>query len=372
MQDNQLHRLEQLGQSVWADVLNRDFLASGTLARLIAEDGVSGVTSNPKTFADGVFHSHAYDADIHTYTEQGKTPEQIYEALAIEDIRSAADLLLPVYARSYGRDGFVSLEVSPRLAYDADETIAAAHRLWAAVDRPNLLIKVPATLPGIDAIRELIAEGINVNVTLLFGLERFKQAAQAYVQGLTRRAQAGKPVNDVTSVASFFLSRIDVLADSLFDKLTGRKAAAGQLIRGQVAIASARLAAVVHREIFSAGPFLMLRAHGARPQKLLWASTSAKRPEDGALKYVEPLIGPDTITTLPLRTLDAYRESGKPAVRLCDGEEKAERVLQTLTETGITADDLAERLEEEGVRKFADPYNKLIEHLEHQATLQHA
>jgi transaldolase len=360
MSENPLRQLQNLGQSVWLDALDRELLKSGTLASLIANDGVSGVTSNPTTFSAGICDSDLYDADIHAAAEAGKSAEEIYEALAIRDIREAADLLAPVYTRSGGKDGFVSLEVSPRLAYDAPGTITEAVRLWRDVDRPNLMIKVPATAPGLTAIRELTAMGINVNVTLLFELQRYQDAAEAYVEGLSRRAQDRKPVNAVKSVASFFLSRIDVLLDSRFDQLKPPRTALADSISGKVAIASAKLANVICQKVFASTPFQKLRSEGAEPQRLLWASTGAKREGDSPLKYVEPLIGPHTVNTMPLATLDAYRESGQPASRLGQNLEQAEEVLQKLAEAGIPLATVTQELEREGVRKFASSYNRTI------------
>jgi transaldolase len=361
--ENRLRKLGQLGQSVWLDLLNRDLLRTGKLKQLIDQDGVSGVTSNPKTFSASVLNSNIYDDDIHALIHQGKSPKEIYEALAMEDVRQAADLLRPAYAASGARDGFVSLEVSPHLAHDTRGTIEQARAFWKAVDRPNLFIKVPATPQGIPAIRQLISEGIKVNVTLLFGLDRYREVAEAYVGGLSARAGAGLPLNIVSSVASFFLSRIDVLADRKLEQITGEKAEEAKRLRGQIAIASAKSAYAVSLQIQGSEEFQKLAARGARWQRLLWASTGRKKPEDSDVKYVEPLVGPDTVTTLPVETMDAYRDHGQPEARLMEGVLDAEQILRGLQRVGIEPRQLAEELEAEGVKKFADPYDTLIERL---------
>jgi transaldolase len=360
---NPLRILEALGQSVWVDLLNRDLLASGRLKRLIDGDGVSGVTSNPKTFSDSVLNSNIYDDDIHVLIHQGRSPKEIYETLAIEDVRQAADVLRSVYDSTGARDGFVSLEVSPHLAYDTQKTIEQARAFWQAVDRPNLFIKVPATPQGIPAIRQLISEGIKINVTLLFGLDRYREVANAYIGGLSARASAGLPLNNVTSVASFFLSRIDVLADKKLEQISGEKAEEAQRLRGQVAIASAKSAYAASLQIQGSEQFQKLAARGAHWQRLLWASTGRKKSEDSDVKYVEPLIGPDTVTTLPLETLDAYRDHGLPETRLMEGVLEAEQILRGLSHVGIEPRQLAEELEAEGVKKFAKPYDILIARL---------
>lgn len=362
---NPLRQLTALGQSVYLDEISRGMLRSGELRRLIADDGVHGVTSNPAIFAQAIGQSGSYDDAIADLAADGHDAEQIYETLALEDIQDAADLFSDLYRQSDGAHGYVSLEVSPVLADDTDATIAEARRLWRALDRPNVFIKVPGTAAGIPAIRRLSAEGINLNVTLLFGLPRYQAVADAYVAGLEDRLAAGEPLHEVVSVASFFLSRIDVAIDPLLDAIAAdadeSRAATARAIRGQSAIASAKRAYVIYSERFARERFEALAAHGARPQRLLWASTGVKDHAYAATHYVEPLVGPDTITTLPRATLDAYRAGGDPAPRLSDGLEAAGHHLRTLSDLGIDLADVTQRLEREGVEKFVTPYRALLE-----------
>ncbi len=364
---NPLLKLQSFGQSIWLDYLGRGAIESGELQRLIEEDGVSGVTSNPSIFEEAIVESTDYDSDIDRLAREGKTAGEIYQSLTVRDIQMAADLFRPMYERLDGKDGFVSLEVSPHLARDTAGTIAEARRLWAAVNRPNIFIKVPATREGLPAIRELIREGINVNITLLFGLPRYREVAEAYVAGLEARASEGKPLKHVASVASFFLSRIDVLVDPMLEKIMkggGAKAELAATIRGQVAIASARMASEIYQEIFSSARFKTLATREARTQRLLWASTSTKNPADPDLKYVEPLIGPETINTAPLKTLKAYRDHGAPAARLGDGLREARAVLEDLAKLQIDLDQVTQQLEDEGIAKFNKPYDGTMEALE--------
>jgi transaldolase len=367
MKENPLHKLEAFGQSIWLDHLDRRMLSSGELQELITEDGLSGITSNPKIFSDAITGSSDYDEAIEQLAKEGKTAEEIYEAIAVEDIRHAADILRSVYERTKGKDGFISLEVSPHLADDTHSTIAEARRLWAAVDRPNTFIKVPATKAGLPAIRRLTSDGVKVNVTLLFGLDRYKEVADSYIAGLEARVAAGQPLDEVSSVASFFLSRIDVLVDPILEKLIQQKGPKAQIaegLRGQTAIACAKLAYQIYKEIFGADRFRRLAEKGARPQRVLWGSTSTKNPSYSDVKYVEPLIGPETINTVPKETLNAYRDHGEPAARLEDDIEGARDILQKMSDLGIDAKGVSEQLEREGVKKFADPFDKLISELE--------
>lgn len=359
---NPLLQLQTFGQSIWLDYLRRDLIASGQLDELIANDGLRGITSNPAIFEKAIDDSDLYDQAIHDLAAAGKSAADIYDALTIEDIRQTAVHLRPVYEQLDGRDGFVSLEVSPHLARNTTATIAEARRLWTAVDQPNLMIKVPGTQEGLPAIRQLISEGINVNVTLLFGLPRYKEVAQAHINGLRDRLEAGYPINHVASVASFFLSRIDVLVDPMLEKKmaqNGQAAVASQL-HGQVAIASARVAYHIFREIYENGRFQRLAEKGARPQRLLWASTSTKNPAYSDVKYVDSLIGPDTVNTLPLKTLQAFRNHGRPAASLQQKVNEAYRVLDQLAKLDIDIDDVTHQLEEEGITKFNKPYDRLM------------
>jgi transaldolase len=366
IKENFLLKLEHFGQSIWMDFIRRGTIVSGELKQLIEEDGLGGVTSNPSIFEKAIAESHDYDEAIRALALEGKSVDQIYAALTVLDIQRTADLFRPVYDRLDGADGFVSLEVSPYLAHDTAATIADARRLWAAVARPNAMIKVPGTIEGLPAIQQLIGEGINVNITLLFGLPRYRHVAEAYLAGLETLAAQGKPLRSVASVASFFLSRIDVLLDPALEKLiaTDKSKAdlAGQF-RGQVAILSAKAAHEIYKDIFASERFGKLRAQGARTQRLLWASTSTKNPAYNDLKYVEALIGPETVDTVPLETLAAYRDHGDPALRLANGAANASRTLRRLGEVGIDLDATTQQLEDEGVRKFAEAFDVLMKTL---------
>jgi transaldolase len=363
MQQNPLLKLREFGQSIWLDLLSREILSTGKLQQLIDEDGLCGVTSNPKIFQEAIGKSSDYDDAIRILVQAGKNVEDIYQALTVEDIQWAADLFRSIYHQTDGRDGFVSLEVSPELAYETEGTLEEARRLWRAVDRPNLFIKVPATFEGLPAIQQLIREGINVNVTLLFSLQRYQQVAQAYINGLVERMEAKLPLERVASVASFFLSRVDVLVDSRLEKIIeqgGPQAALAGQLRGQAAIASAKVAYQIHKDIFATEQFRRLEKKGARPQRLLWASTSTKNPDYSDVKYVEALIGPGTINTMPLETLEAYRDHGQPALRLEEDVMIARQTLARLADLGIDLTEVTQQLEQEGVKKLADPHNQLM------------
>jgi transaldolase len=367
MNGNPLRKLEAYGQSVWLDFIRRGMLVSDELRQLIEKDGVSGVTSNPAIFEKAIAETRDYDEAIRTLAQAGKSANEIYEELAVEDIRLAADQLRPVYDRTGGQDGFVSLEVSPHLARDTVGTIAEASRLWGRVDRPNVMIKVPGTWEGLPAIRQLIGEGINVNVTLLFALPRYRAVAEAYIDGLEELAASGLPLQRTASVASFFLSRIDVLVDPLLDdriRAGGPLAELAAVLRGEAAIASAKLAYQMYREIFSGERFRKLAQWGARSQRVLWASTSTKSPAYSDVKYVEALIGPETVNTMPLETVTAYRDHGDPALRLEEEVEKARRVLAQLADAGIDLAAVTQQLEDEGVEKFIKPFDKLLQRLQ--------
>ncbi len=320
------------------------------------------MTSNPSIFEKAITGDRSYDEIIDGLAQKGATPEEIYQAITTEDIQLAADVLRPLFDRLDGRDGFVSLEVSPRLAHDTSGTIAEARRLWAAVDRPNAMIKVPATRAGLPAIQRLVSEGININVTLLFGLARYEEVAEAYIAGLESRAANGQSVR-VASVASFFLSRIDVLVDARLDEFVRAEQIASELaasLRGQVAIASARVAYQIYKRIFESQQFRSLAMKGARPQRLLWASTSTKNPAYSDVKYVDALIGEGTIDTVPIETFEAYRDHGDPASRLEQNVEQAREVLARLPRANIDLGAVTDRLEDEGVRKFIEAYDRLL------------
>jgi len=357
MTANPLLHLQQFGQSVWLDYIRRELIEDGGLERLIREDGLGGVTSNPAIFEKAITNGQEYQAPIRELARLGLTASALYEALAIEDVARAADLFRPLYEKTQGGDGYVSIEVSPHLARDTAATIAEAQRLWAALGRPNVMIKVPATCEGLPAIRTLIAAGVNVNVTLLFSVARYREVCEAWMAGLEGRAQAGMPLGRVASVASFFLSRIDTLVDKRLDELGGGEA---QALRGQAAVASARLAYQAYQSIGAEARWQALARQGARAQRLLWASTGTKDPAYSDLMYVEPLIGRETVNTLTPETLAAYRDHGDPAARIEDGIEAARSLPLALRTLGIDLDEIARQLEEEGLRKFVEPYDKLL------------
>jgi len=363
---NPLKQLETLGQSIWLDYIRRDLLTGGELRRMIAEDGLRGMTSNPAIFEKAIVTSHEYDEDIQSMALQGKDTREIYEAISQRDVQMAADEFRPLYNRTNGGDGYVSLEVSPRLAHDTAGTLAEARRLWTALNRPNVFIKVPATIEGVPAIQQLLSEGINVNVTLLFGLPRYRKVAKAYVAALEARAALGKPVAQVASVASFFLSRIDTIVDPLLEQLAaqgGPDEAIAKKVHGQVAIASAKMAYQIYKEIFGSSRFKKLAAKGARGQRLLWASTGTKNPAYSDVKYIDELIGPDTVNTVPLESLKAYRDHGEPKLRLEENITEAAWSLERLADMGIRITQMTQRLEDEGIEKFNQPFDKLMENL---------
>lgn len=368
---NPLVKVQEFGQSIWLDYIRRDMLVSGELRQLVDEDGLRGVTSNPDIFYRAIAGSDDYTSAINSLALEGRTEIEIYEALAFADIQETADVFRPVYDSSDGRYGFVSLEVSPHLASKTQETIEQARNYWQAVDRPNAFIKVPATREGLPAIRQLIGEGININVTLLFGLDRYREVVEAYISGLEDRLGRGQSVVRVTSVASFFLSRIDVLVDPKLEQAAnegGEKGRIAASLRGEVAVASAKIAYQMYKEIFSTDRFQKLFAHGARPQQVLWASTSTKNPGYSDVKYVEALIGPDTVNTVPMETLRAYRDHGDPAPRLEENVGKAREVLDQLSHVGIELKEVTQQLVEEGIEKFNNPFDKLMTELKRKRT----
>ncbi|MFA6083345.1 transaldolase [Mucilaginibacter sp.] len=359
--ENKVKKIHDFGQSIWLDFIDREIIASGKLKKLIDEDGVRGVTSNPAIFEKAITSSSDYDADIKTLGETAKTTEELFFGLAIKDIQAAADLFSGVYNEEVkGADGYVSLEVSPFLALDAEGTAKQAELLWKQVDRENVMIKIPGTKPGLQAIRESIAKGININVTLLFSLDRYEEVTEAYISGLEDHLAAGHNIEHISSVASFFLSRIDVIVDPLLEE-KGQK----DLV-GQVAIASAKKAYEIYKRVFSTDRWKALAAKGAKPQRLLWASTGSKNPAFKDTKYVEALIGPDTVDTVPLETIDAFRDHGIAANTLEDGLEEATAALAKLKELGIDLDQITQQLEDEGIDKFNKPFEKLLKAIEDQ------
>ena len=353
---NPLKTLSQAGQSPWYDSISRDMLRSGELARLVEEDGLKGVTSNPSIFEKAMTKGSAYDAALRAALAEGlREPKDLFERLAVPDIREAADVLRPVFDASGGADGFVSLEVSPTLAYDGPGTAAEAKRLFAEVGRPNVMIKIPATREGLSAIEETVASGIPVNVTLIFSLERYMAVMNAYLAGLERRAAAGEPLSPVASVASFFISRIDSAVDAMLP--------ADSPLRGQTAIANAKTAYKLFRQVFGGERFKALAAKGGRAQRPLWASTSTKNPEFRDVVYVETLIGPDTVNTIPPATWDAFRDHGAVARTVDEGLEDARRTLEEVARRGIDLSAVTDKLEAEGVKSFADAFAALLGHL---------
>jgi transaldolase len=365
MSHNPLLVLRSLGQSIWLDYIERGMLDSGELAHLIKNDGLGGITSNPSIFEKAISGHEDYDADIARLARSAANATEMYETIVLDDIGHAAGLFLPVYERTQGRDGYVSIEVSPHLAYETDKTVKQAIRLWEKLHRPNIMIKVPGTRRGLPAVRQLIAKGINVNVTLLFGLGRYREVLEAWLNGLEDRVKAGLPLASVASVASFFLSRIDVLVDKRLDALAG--SAGGKpatRLRGEAAISYARLAYQIYEETVESDRWRRLSDRGAQSQRLLWASTGTKDPAYSEVKYVEALIGPDTVNTLPPETLNAYRKHGDPALRLKQELAQASDVPASLAGLGIDLEAVAQQLEEEGVKKFIEPFDKLLTSLE--------
>lgn len=363
MNTNSLTQLGTLGQALWLDYIRQDLIAGGNLRRLIEDDGIRGMTSNPAIFEKSIVESHDYDETIRALTLAGKDAREIYETISQRDVQRAADEFRALYDQTDGADGYVSLEVNPHLAHDTSGTIREARHLWGVLSRPNVFIKVPATIEGLPAIQELISEGINVNVTLIFGLPRYRQVAEAYIAGLEARTTEGRPIHRVASVASFFVSRIDSLIDPLLEKIItqgGDAANLAKACRGQIAIASAKTAYQIYKEIFGADRFKRLAAQGARPQRLLWASTGTKNPAYSDVKYVEALIGPDTINTAPLDTINAYRDHGETESRLEQDVGDAARLLKRLPSLGIDLDKMTQQLEDEGVEKFNKPFDALM------------
>ena len=360
MATNRVKQIHSFGQSIWLDFINREIIKSGELKKLIDEDGVRGVTSNPAIFEKAITSSSDYDADIAELAKTTTDNEEIFFGIAVKDIQNATDLFKGVYEESKGVDGYVSLEVSPFLALKEKETAEQAEKLWKAVNRKNVMIKIPGTKPGLGAIRSSIAKGININVTLLFGLPRYEEVAEAYISGLEDHLAAGHSIGHITSVASFFLSRIDVLVDPMLDEKGAPE------LKAEVAIASAKKAYEIYKRIFSGPRWEKLVAQGAKPQRLLWASTSSKNPAFKDTKYVEALIGPDTVDTVPLETIEAFRDHGIAANTLGQGLDQATAVLDKLKAVGIDINKVTQQLEDEGVDKFNKPFEKLLQAIEDQ------
>jgi transaldolase len=361
---NPLLELRRLGVSAWLDDIGRGMLNDGSLARLIRDDGIAGLTSNPSIFAHSMMNDTTYAQRIAQLLPTVPSAMALYEELALADLRDAAQLLRPLYDSTSAGDGFVSLEVSPHLADDTAGSIKDAQRLWRRLDLPNAFIKIPGTEAGLAAIRDLIAAGINVNITLLFSPERYRAVTAAYMQGLGKRVAAGQPIERIGSVASFFLSRIDSAVDKLLDGLAGRGQPAARTLRGKAAIASACRAYEIFEQTIATPEWQALAAHGARPQRLLWASTSTKDPSYSPIKYIEELVVPDTVNTMPLETINAYRRLGRPELRLERHIAEAADVREGLERLDVDMEAVAQQLEREGIAKFIEPFDKLQQWLE--------
>jgi transaldolase len=365
-----IEQVNQVGQSLWYDNIERKLLRDGTLAGMVERGEIRGITSNPSIFNKAISQSSEYDQDIKALTLQGLSREETYERLAIQDIQAAADLFEGIYKQTNGADGYVSLEVDPFLANQTAETINEAKKLWKLVDRPNLMVKIPATQEGLPAITETIAEGINVNVTLIFGLDRYQEVIDAYLAGLEKRLAAEKSISQIASVASFFISRIDSkvdkrLEDILSDSPPGNQSEIKALF-GKTAIASGKLAFEIYQENFveNAGRFTRLVSQGAKPQRALWASTSTKNPDYPDTYYVDELIGPGTVNTLPPHTLQAFLDHGQADSSISQGLDASRETFKKLAEVGIDLDQVTSELEEEGVKAFAAAYASLLDSLE--------
>jgi len=364
-----LQKLLHYGQSYWLDNLTRGMLKRGELKTRVREQGLRGVTSNPSTFNEAISKSDDYDDRIASLVRDGHTVEAIYERLVVQDVQDACDILRPVYDDAEGADGFVSLEVSPHLAYDAEGTMQEVRRLWQAVDRPNVMIKIPGTPPGVTAIEQMLYEGMNINITLLFSIDSYETVARTYISALERRLAGGKPVRQVASVASFFLSRIDVLVDQLLQHRIRPAHSPGYDPRpagllGKVAVANAKLAYQSFKALFGELRWKALAQEGARVQRPLWASTSVKNPDYPDVQYVEPLIGPHTVNTMPEETIAAFADHGVAAENSVEADlDEARRILRDLESVGISLDHVTWQLQHEGVQKFIDPFDKLADTL---------
>jgi transaldolase len=359
MASNPLMELQTLGQSIWYDFITRELLTSGTLARLIEGDGLRGMTSNPTIFQKAIAGSADYDDDIRTLAASGKGAQEIVEALSVAGVRAACDAFRATYDETEGLDGLVSLEVSPELAHDTDGTVREAERLWQSVDRPNLMIKIPGTRKGLPAVERCISEGLNVNITLLFSVDRYDEVINAYLGGLEARVQQGLPVDRIASVASFFVSRLDTKIDPVLAQLN-----APDELRSKAAIANAAMAYELFERTIHSHRWERLAAQGAGVQRPLWASTSTKSPALPDVYYVEALIAPKTVNTLPPVTYDAYRDHGRPEIRIHETMSAAPSQLAALADVGIDLKAVTAELESEGVASFANSYRSLVAEIE--------
>lgn len=369
MNKNPLIGLKELGQSVWLDNLSRKIIQSGELRRLMNEEGLSGITSNPTIFQKAISGSTDYDASLRGMLDKGiKDEKEVFLGLAIEDVSRAADMLWPVYQSTHGLDGFVSIEVSPDLAYDTDATLAEARRLFSTIGKKNILVKVPGTQQGLPVIEQLTGEGVNVNITLLFSVKRYEEIAEAYLRGLERRMNQGQPIHEITSVASFFVSRVDTLTDKLLEarlSSTSSKAEKDKIsvLFGKAAVANAKIAYKKYKEIFAGKRFSTLKEKGGRHQRLLWGSTGTKNPKYSDIKYVEELIAPDSINTMPETTMMAFKDHGQVKITIHDHLEEAEALFDQLRSMGIDINDVTKQLESEGVQLFSDSFFSLLKEI---------
>jgi transaldolase len=369
MSKNALIGLKEIGQSVWLDNLSRKLIHSGELKRLIDEDGLSGITSNPTIFQKAISGSTDYDSSLQKMIDKGvKDEKELFLGLAMEDVSEAADLLWPTYQSANGQDGFVSIEVSPDLAYDTDATISEARRLFSTIGKKNILVKVPGTKQGLPAIEQLTSEGVNVNVTLLFSTERYEEVAEAYLKGLERRASKGQPIDEIASVASFFVSRVDTLTDKLLEARPSSATSKAEKDKmanlfGKAAVANAKIAYKKYRSIFSDRRFLTLKAKGGHLQRILWGSTGTKNPKYSDIKYVEELIAPDSINTLPETTIQAFKDHGQAKITINNNLKEVERLFPELKSMGIDIREVTEQLEKEGVQLFSDSFFALLKEI---------
>ena len=359
MSDSRLHQLSALGQSVWIDFLSREMLQTGELERLMRDDAVVGITSNPTIFQKAISQGDLYDEQIRASLAQVEDPKEIFWRLAEKDVGDACDVLRPIWDEGQGQDGNVSIEVDPNLAGDTEGTIAEARRLHAEIDRPNLFVKIPATKEGLPAIEEMIASGKNINVTLIFSLERYAEVVEAYIRGLERLVESGGDPSQVASVASFFVSRVDTEADKRLDE-----AGAPKELKGKLAVANAKLAYQRYKELFSGERWEKLAAQGATRQRCLWASTSTKNPAYRDVLYVEELIGPETVNTMPEETIEAFQDHGEVVLTLERDVDEAKRVFEQIAEAGVDYDDVVVTLDQEGVQKFSDSFAELLDGIE--------
>jgi transaldolase len=360
MSANPLQRLAELGQSVWYDFIRRDLYQGPELKRLIDEDGLRGMTSNPTIFQKAIAASTLYDEEIRRAGAAGKDPAAIFEALAVADVCAAADIFRPVYDSSGGDDGFVSIEVGPHLARDTQGSIAEARRLWSSCGRPNVMVKIPGTAEGLPAIRQCLSEGININITLLFSVPRYREVMEAYLSALEDRVRRKQKVDRVRSVASFFVSRVDTNVDKKLDALTKAGNTKAAALRAKLAIANARVAYQAFQEVFGAPRFAALKGEAAGLQRPLWASTSTKDPSLPELYYVDALVAPTSVDTMPPETFAAYRDHGDPKVRIAEDLPGALAAFHKLAELGIDFGVVARELEDEGVQKFSDSFDGVI------------